>query len=84
MKKVLLVFTGLRTRQNEGSKHRLDSFIDVYKSSGAEVTTLAFVKDWPFGANNNKNCCWIFFPYILPTAYNRFLTMDLQHIGRTD
>ena len=74
MKKVLLVFTGLRTRQNEGSKHRLDSFIDVYKSSGAEVTTLAFVKD----------CCWIFFPYILPTAYNRFLTMDLQHIGRTD
>lgn len=40
MKKVLLVFPGLRTRDNEGSKHRLECFINAYVQNGFEVTTL--------------------------------------------
>lgn len=56
MKKALLVFPGLRTRDNEGSKHRLECFIDAYVQNGFEVTTLAYVKDWPWGkAFLNKN-----------------------------
>lgn len=80
MKKVLLVFPGLRTRENEGSKHRLECFIDAYAQNGYSVTTLAYVKDWPWGRNVslNRNCKWIYLPFILPSALSELTTRLLN------
>jgi glycosyltransferase involved in cell wall biosynthesis len=78
-KKVLLVFPGLRIKNDEGAKHRLNSFINAYYDSGCEVVTLAFVKGSIAHSQQylNNKCTWLLFPYIFPLSMNRFLSNAL-------
>lgn len=79
MKKVLLVFPGLRIKNDEGAKHRLNSFINAYTDNGCNVTTLAFFKGAYTRSEQflNSRCSWLLFPYILPLATNRILSFIL-------
>lgn len=84
MKKVLLVFPSLSIKNDEGAKHRLNSFINSYAEVGYKVTTLAFVKGSYSGASNlNKNSQWILPPQILPISKNRFYTAFLLFYMKT-
>lgn len=78
-KNVLLVFPSLRIKNDEGAKHRLNSFINAYSENGCNVTTLAFYKGGYTRSKQylNSNCSWILLPYILPLASNRFLSSIL-------
>lgn len=78
MKKVLLVFPGLRFHVDEGSKHRLNSFIKQYSQAGYKVTVLAFYKDHPkylFQTNKylHPDAKWILFPLIFPIYLNKYI-----------
>ena len=62
MKRVLIVFPGLRIKNDEGSKHRLNCHVNEYKHRGYEVDVLAFCKDAKFTCDSkflNKNANWI-------------------------
>lgn len=85
MKKVLLVFPGLRIKNDEGAKHRLNSFINAYHNSGCEVTTLAFYKGSISHRERylNKNCSWLLMPYILPLAKSCILSHTLLFYLKT-
>ena len=81
MKKVLLVFPGLRVRTDEGSKHRLNCHINEYRRHGYDVTVLAICKDALYGCDSkylNSNAHWIIRPYILPFAKHIILTKILE------
>lgn len=81
MKKVLIFFPGLRVKNDEGAKHRLNSHINEYKSHGYDVIVLACCKDAFFGCNPkylNMNAHWIIRPYILPFSRHIVLTRILN------
>ena len=81
MKKVLLVFPGLRIKEDEGSKHRLNCHINEYKRRGYEIDVLAFCKDAKFGCDIkylNLNAKWIIRPFLLPMGKRMALTKCLM------
>lgn len=81
MKKVLIIFPGLRIKNDEGSKHRLNCHINEYKHRGYEVDVLAFCKDAKFGCDKkylNLNAKWIIRPFLLPMGRHMALTKCLM------
>lgn len=64
-KRILLVFPGLRPHLNEGAKHRLNSYIENYKTQGYIVDVLCFYRDISYIGRLNKyinsNANWHFF-----------------------
>lgn len=81
MKKVLIIFPGLRVKNDEGSKHRLNCHINEYKHRGYEVDVLAFCKDAMFRCDRkflNNNANWIIRPFFLPMAKHMVLTKCLM------
>lgn len=80
MKKVLLVFPGMRIKNDEGSKHRLNCHVNEYKKRGYEVDVLAFCKDAKFSCDSkylNPNANWIIRPHLLPMAKSLFFAKCL-------
>lgn len=67
-KRILLVFPGLRPHLNEGAKHRLNSYIENYKTQGYIVDVLCFYRDISYIGRLNKyinsNANWHFYPII--------------------
>lgn len=65
-KRILLVFPGLRPHLNEGAKHRLNSYIENYKTQGYIVDVLCFYRDISYIGRLNKyinsNANWHFYP----------------------
>lgn len=63
-KRILLVFPGLRPHLNEGAKHRLNSYIENYKTQGYIVDVLCFYRDISYIGRLNKyinsNANWHF------------------------
>ena len=81
MKRVLIFFPGIRIKNDEGAKHRLNCHINEYKIHGYDVTVLACCKDALFGCNPkylNHNAHWIIRPYILPFSKHIVLTRILD------
>ena len=78
-KSVLITFPGLRVKNDDGAKHRLNSFINEYSKAGYDVYVLPFVKGPMVGVNDflNKNARWFLFPMILPIARNGLITRAL-------
>ena len=80
MKRVLIVFPGIKIKNDEGSKHRLNCHINEYKRRGYEVDVLAFCKDAIFRCDSkflNNNAHWIIRPYLIPMGKNVFLAKCL-------
>lgn len=80
MKKILIIFPGLRVKNDEGSKHRLNCHINEYRNRGYEVDVLVFCKDAKFRCDSkflNKNAHWIIRPYLIPMGKNVFLAKCL-------
>lgn len=81
-KRILLVFPGLRLHLNEGAKHRLNSFIENYKTQGYIVDVLCFYRDISYiGQLNkyvNRNANWYLYPMILPETMHPILTWLLN------
>ena len=81
MKKVLLVFPGIKIKNDEGSKHRLNCHINEYKRHGYEVDVLAFCKDAKFSCESkylNPNANWIVRPFLIPMGKHIILTKCLM------
>ena len=81
MKRVLIVFPGLRIKNDEGSKHRLNCHINEYKKRGYDVDVLAFCKDAKYSCESkylNPNAHWIIRPYPIPMGKNILLTKALM------
>lgn len=79
-KKVLLVFPGMRIKNDEGSKHRLNCHVNEYKKRGYDVDVLAICKDVKFGCDSkylNPNANWIIRPYLFPFAKHIFFAKCL-------
>lgn len=81
-KRILLVFPGLRPHLNEGAKHRLNSYIENYKTQGYIVDVLCFYRDISYIGRLNKyinsNANWHFYPMILPETMHPILTWLLN------
>jgi hypothetical protein len=77
-----LVFPGLRPHLNEGAKHRLNSYIENYKTQGYIVDVLCFYRDISYIGRLNKyinsNANWHFYPMILPETMHPILTWLLN------
>lgn len=85
MKRVLIVFPGIKIKNDEGSKHRLNCHINEYKKRGYEVDVLAFCRDVNFSCESkylNPNANWIIRPYAIPLGWNLFLAkLSLIYFG---
>lgn len=80
--KILIVFPGLHLDVDEGSKHRLNCYINEYKKKGDNVTVLAFCRSGLFVKNRkqylNTNAKWFLLPYILPISKFFILSKILE------
>lgn len=75
-KKILIIFPSLQPKNDEGSKHRLNSFIDIYSRNQFNVFVLAFIKGSILVNDKylNKRAKWLFVPQVFPIARSKILS----------